>query len=84
MTNAVGESIYSVIMWNIYCESVDKHDFSRDLFNYRVNYNLKDRKLSSDQMNSNRFDPILNRRDWSCSSMENLRCLNCAVNEMIL
>ena len=37
---------------------------------------MNDRKCFSDQMNRNRFDPILARRDWSCSTMENLRCLN--------
>ena len=36
-----------------------------------------------DQMNRNRFDPTLARGDWSCSTMENLRCVNSAVNEII-
>ena len=43
-------------------------------FYYQVN--MKDRKCFSDQMNRNRFHPILAWHDWSCSTMENLRCLN--------
>ena len=34
--NVVGESIYSVAMWNIYCESVGKNGFPCDFFNYRI------------------------------------------------
>ena len=59
-----------------------KHDFSCDFFYYRVN-NSEGRELFSDQMNRNRFDPILPRRDWSCSTMENLRFLNSSINEII-
>ena len=33
--NVVGQSIYSVAMWNIYCES-GKHGFPCDFFNYRI------------------------------------------------
>ena len=58
-----------------------KHDFSCDFFYHRVN--MKDRKCFSDKMNRNRFDPILARRDWSCFTMTNLRCLNSAVNKLI-
>ena len=36
-----------------------------------------------DQMNRNRFDPILGRGDWSCSTTENLRCVNSAANKII-
>ena len=52
------------------------------LFIVHIQVNIKDRKRFSDQMATNRFDPILGRRDWSCSTMENLRCLNFAVNEI--
>ena len=31
VTNVVGENIYSVTIWNIYCKS-GKHDFSCDFF----------------------------------------------------
>ena len=61
-----------------------KHNFSRDLFLLPSKNNAKDSKLFSDQINRNHFDPILNRCDWSCATMENLRCLNSAVNEIIL
>ena len=33
--NVVGQSIYSIAMWNIYCES-GKHGFPCDFFNYRI------------------------------------------------
>ena len=42
--------------------------FLEIFFYYRAN-NLKDRKLFSDQMNRNRFDSILARHNWSCSTM---------------
>ena len=42
--------------------------------------NLREKKLSSAQMNRNRFDLILARSYWNCSTMENLRCLNSAVS----
>ena len=48
--------------------------------------NLRE-KLFPAQMNRNRFDLILARNYWNCSTMENLRCLNSAVsavNELIL
>ena len=44
---------------------------------------MKDRSCFSDQMNRNHFDPVLARRGCSCSIMENLRCLNFAVNKLI-
>ena len=81
--NVVGENISSVTIVEIFIvNQLGKHDFSFDFFYYWVNY-LKDRKHFSDQKNSNRFDPILARRDWSCTTMENLSCLNSAVNEII-
>ena len=40
--------------------------------------NLKEKKLPA-QVNRKRFDLILARRYWNCSTMENLRCLNSAV-----
>ena len=44
---------------------------------------MEDRECFSDQMNRNRLDPILARRDWSCSTMKNLRCLKFGVNKLI-
>ena len=44
---------------------------------------MKYRKRFSDQRNRNRFDPVLARPDWNCSTMENLKCLNFAVNKLI-
>ena len=54
-----------------------KHDFPCDF-----TIEMKVWKCFSDLMNKNHFDQILAWRDWSCSTMENLRCLNFAVNEM--
>ena len=45
--------------------------------------NLREKKFSPAQMNRNCFDLILARSYWNCSTMENLRCLNSAVNELI-
>ena len=42
-----------------------KRDFS---YGSVVN-NLKDRKHFSEEMYSNRFDPIPARRDWNCFTM---------------
>ena len=56
-----------------------KHGFCYGL----VVNKLKDRKLFSDQMNRNRFDLILARRNWNYSTMRNLRSLISAVNEII-
>ena len=44
--------------------------------------NMKDRKHFRDQIDRNPFDLILTRRDWRCSNLVNLRCLNFAVNEI--
>ena len=44
---------------------------------------MKDKKCFSDQMNRNRFDPVLARRNWSCSTMKNLTCPNFAVNKLM-
>ena len=63
MTN-VGESIFSITMYNI-VNQLGKDDFS---YGSLAN-NLKGRKLFFDQMNRNRFDPISARRDWNCSTM---------------
>ena len=49
--------------------------------------NLREKKFFPAQMNRNRFDLIVTRSYWNCSTMENLRCLNSAVsavNELIL
>ena len=49
--------------------------------------NLREKKIFLAQMNRNRFDLILARSSWNCSTMENLRCLSSAVsavNEIIL
>ena len=77
-TNIVGESISSITMWNN-VNQLGKHDFSCE----SVVNNLKEGKSFSDQMNRNCFDLILVRSDWNCSTMENLRCLNSAVDETI-
>ena len=41
--------------------------------------NLREKKLCPAQMNRNRFDLILGRSYWNCSTMDNVRCLNSAV-----
>ena len=51
-----------------------KHDFSRDLF-------LLPSKITRKRQDP---EPFHARRDCSCSTMENLRCLNSAVNEIFL
>ena len=56
-----------------------KYNFS---YEWVVN-NLKKKQLFSDQMNRNRFDLSLARRYWNCSTIENLRYPNPAVNEII-
>ena len=56
-----------------------KYDFSCG----SVVNSLKERQLFSDQMNRNRFNLILARRYWNCSTIENLRCLNSVVNEIL-
>ena len=53
------------------------------LMGWLVVDNLKVRQLFSDQMNRNRLDLILARRYYNCSTIENLRCLNSAANEII-
>ena len=70
-TNVVGLNISSIIIWSI-VNQTGKHGFSCG----SVVNNLKDRKLFSDQTNSNHFDPILTRREWNCSTVQNLTCLN--------
>ena len=58
---------------------LDKYDFSCGL----VLNNLKERQLFSGQINKNRFDLILAKRYWNCSTIENLRCLNSAIDQII-
>ena len=62
---------------------LDENYFSCDFFYYQVKNFTKDRKLFSDQINRKRFNAVLARHDWSCTTMENLRYLNSVVNEII-
>ena len=48
-----------------------------------VAYNLKGRKLFSDQMNRNCADLILGMHNRNCCTVGNLRCLDSAVNETL-
>ena len=50
MTNAIGESAFSISIWNI-VNRLGKYDFS---CGSAVN-NLKERQLFSDQVNNNRY-----------------------------
>ena len=59
-----------------YCESV-KYCFSYE----PVVNKLKERKLFSDEMNSNHFGLNLARRHWDCSAKKNQRCLNSAAKK---
>ena len=68
----------AISIWNI-VNQLGKYDISYGL---GVN-NLKEKQLFSDQMNRNRFDLILAWRYWNSFSIDNLRCLNSAVNEII-
>ena len=56
VTNAIGESTFSISIWNI-VNQLGKYHFSCG----SVVNNLKKRQLFSDQMNRNRFDLILAR-----------------------
>ena len=71
VTNVIGESIYSISIWNI-LNHLGRYDFS---FGLVVN-NLKERQRFSDHMNRNRFDLILARHYWNCFTIDNLRWLN--------
>ena len=62
---------------------LDENYFSCDFFYYQAKNFTKDRKLFSDQINRKRFNAVLARHDWSCTTMENLRYLNSVVNEII-
>ena len=62
---------------------LDENYFSCDFFYHQVKNFTKDRKLFSDQINRKRFNAVLARHDWSCTTMENLRYLNSVVNEII-
>ena len=46
--------------------------------------NIKENELFPAQMIKYRFDLILARHYWDCSTMGNLRCLNFAASEIIL
>ena len=76
VTNVIGKSILSIecgILW------ISKVNMILFLW---VN-NLKEKENPA-QVNRNRFDLILARRYWNCSTMENLRCPNCAVFIVIM
>ena len=49
-----------------------------------VTNKFKEKKHFPAQMNRNSFDLVLARLYWNCSTIENLRYLNSAVNEIIL
>ena len=72
VTNVVGGSISSVTCGIFIVKQLGKHNFSCDFLN------IKDRNCLFDQMNISLY-PIFAMRDWSCSTIENLRCLNFAV-----
>ena len=76
VTNAIGKTTSSVNFWNI-VNQLGQYDFPCG----SVVNNLTDRQLFSDQMNRNRLDLILARRYCNCLTVENLRCVNYAVNE---
>ena len=59
-----------------YCESV-KYCFSYE----PVVNKLKERKLFSNEMNSNHFGLNLARRHWDCSAKKNQRGLNSAAKK---
>ena len=63
VTNAAGENISLVTMWNIVYQ-LGKYDFSCGA----VVNNLKEETFSN-QMNSNLFVLILKRRDWNFLTM---------------
>ena len=71
VTNVLGEIISSINMWNIVNLKVSMIFSCVSVVN-----NLKEKKLFLAQMNRYRFDFILARRYWNCSTMENLKCLN--------
>ena len=73
--NAIGVNISSVSIWNI-ANQLGKYDFSGGLVVNRL-------QLFSDQMNRNRRGLILARGYRNCSTIENQRYLNSAVNETI-
>ena len=61
--------------WNVgifIVNQLGKHGFPCDFFNYQIKY-----------LEKQEFDPIFAGRDWSCSNMENLRCIVSAINERI-
>ena len=62
-----------------YCESVSMTFSCVSLVN-----NFKEKKLFPAQMIKYRFELILARYYWDCSTIGNLRCLNFAASEIIL
>ena len=78
LTNAIGDSVSSISIWNI-MDKLGKYDFSCGL----VVNNLKERQLFSDQMNRNHFNLNHARHYWNCYTIENLRFLYSTVNEII-
>ena len=76
--NAIGDSIFSTSIWNIW-NQIGRYDYSYG----SVVYKLKERQLFSGQMNRSCLDLILARGYYNCSTIENLRCLNFAANEII-
>ena len=74
VTNAIGDSISLISIWNIL-----NHLSSCRL----VVDDLKERQLFFEQMNRNSADLIFDRIYWNCSTIENLRYLTCSVNELI-
>ena len=76
VTNVIGESILSIECGILWISKV-----SRIFFLWVNNWKEKENPA---QVNRNRFDLILARRYWNCSTMENLRCPNCAVFIVIM
>ena len=73
VTNAIGESISSITMWNI-VNQLGKFDFSCGLV---VNH-LKERQFFSDQMNKNQLMPQL------CCKWNNLTIKNGVARKLLL
>ena len=78
MTNVVGESISSVICGIFIVKQLGKHDFSGDFLPPNKYEKQEMFFWSAEQIALIQF---FARRNWSCSIMENLRCLNFAVNK---
>ena len=76
VTYAIGERVSSTSLWSILNQS-GKYDFS---CGQRVD-NFGGRKLFTDEMNRYCLNLILGRRDRSCCTKENPRCINSSINE---